>query len=232
VRGDVARALLPLVEDDGWFFDTELLALAEHNGLRIHEVAVDRVDDPDSRVDIASTARDDLPRLWHLRRRLARGEGRLSEAAGVTIGPRPPSRLRKLIRYATVSAISSALSMTVLGVLVLTGAVSPGWADVIAISVGTVPSFELNRRWVWGKGGRRSLWAEIGPFCALSFAGLGLSTATVSVAAAWAGRAGLGAAGRAVAAEAGNVAAFGSLWIAQFVILDKVLFRAPVVSNA
>src|SRR5581483_7279249 len=122
VRGDVARALLPLVEDDGWFFDTELLVLAEHNGLRIHEVAVDWVDDPDSRVDIASTARDDLKGLWHLRRRLARGEGRLSEAAGVTIGPRPPSRLRKLIRYATVSVISSALSMTVLGVLVLTGA--------------------------------------------------------------------------------------------------------------
>ncbi|MBV8160472.1 MAG: glycosyltransferase, partial [Acidimicrobiia bacterium] len=40
-RADVARALLPLVEDDGWFFDTELLALAEHNGLRIHEVPVD-----------------------------------------------------------------------------------------------------------------------------------------------------------------------------------------------
>jgi len=232
VRGDVARALLPLVEDDGWFFDTELLVLAEHNGLRIHEVAVDWVDDPDSRVDIASTARDDLKGLWHLRRRLARGEGRLSEAAGVTIGPRPPSRLRKLIRYATVSVISSALSMTVLGVLVLTGAISPGWANVIAISVGTVPSFELNRRWVWGKGGRRSLWAEIGPFCALSFAGLGLSTITVSLAAAWAGRAGLGAAGRALAAEAANVAAFGSLWILQFVILDKVLFRAPVVSNA
>ena len=41
VRGDVAQALLPLVTDDGWFFDTELLVLAEHNGLRIHEVPVD-----------------------------------------------------------------------------------------------------------------------------------------------------------------------------------------------
>jgi putative flippase GtrA/glycosyltransferase involved in cell wall biosynthesis len=232
VRADVARVLLPLVEDDGWFFDTELLALAEHNGLRIHEVEVDWIDDPDSRVDLASTARDDLKGLWHLRRRLARGGGRLSEAAGVTVGPRPPSRLRKLIRYATVSAISSAVSLTVLGVLVATGAVSPGWANVIAIAVGTVPSFELNRRWVWGKGGRRSLWAEIGPFCALSFAGLGLSTATVSLAAAWAGRAGLGAAGRTLAAEAANVAAFGSLWIAQYMILDRVLFRAAVVSEA
>jgi glycosyltransferase involved in cell wall biosynthesis len=38
VRADVARRLLPLVEDTGWFFDTELLVLAERSGLRIHEV--------------------------------------------------------------------------------------------------------------------------------------------------------------------------------------------------
>src|SRR5437016_4029124 len=81
VRSDVARALLPLVEDNSWFFDTELLALAEHNGLRIHEVEVDWVDDPDSRVDIAATAKDDLKGLWRLRRRFARGEGRLPETA-------------------------------------------------------------------------------------------------------------------------------------------------------
>jgi glycosyltransferase involved in cell wall biosynthesis len=59
-RADVARALLPRVEDEGWFFDTELLLLAEHDGLRIHEVPVDWVDDPDSRVDVVRTAIDDL----------------------------------------------------------------------------------------------------------------------------------------------------------------------------
>ena len=50
----------PQVEDDGWFFDTELLVLAQRDGLRIHEVPVDWVDDPDSRVDIVRTALDDL----------------------------------------------------------------------------------------------------------------------------------------------------------------------------
>ena len=48
------------VRDDGWFFDTELLVLAQRRGLRIHEVPVDWVDDPDSRVDIVRTALDDL----------------------------------------------------------------------------------------------------------------------------------------------------------------------------
>jgi len=52
-----------LVEDTGWFFDTELLVLAERTGLRIHEVPVDRVDDPDSRVDIVATAVADLARV-------------------------------------------------------------------------------------------------------------------------------------------------------------------------
>src|SRR4029078_13663849 len=60
IRKDVARQLLPLVEDEAWFFDTELLVLAERAGLRIHEVPVDWVDDPDSRVDIVSTAVEDL----------------------------------------------------------------------------------------------------------------------------------------------------------------------------
>lgn len=60
VRADAARTLLPLIEDQGWFFDTELLILAQRRGLRIHEVAVDWVDDPDSRVSIVSTALADL----------------------------------------------------------------------------------------------------------------------------------------------------------------------------
>ncbi|MFJ3231494.1 dolichyl-phosphate beta-glucosyltransferase [Streptomyces sp. NPDC086787] len=60
VRRDVAERLLPLVRDSEWFFDTELLVTAERAGLRIHEVPVDWVDDPDSRVDILATALADL----------------------------------------------------------------------------------------------------------------------------------------------------------------------------
>jgi glycosyltransferase involved in cell wall biosynthesis len=66
MRSDVARDLLPQVEDNEWFFDTELLVLAERLGLRIHEVAVDWVDDPDSRVDVVRTARADLRGVWRL----------------------------------------------------------------------------------------------------------------------------------------------------------------------
>ena len=66
IRADVARGLLPLVEDTGWFFDTELLVLAERCRLRIAEVPVDWIDDPDSRVDIVPTAIADLKGCWRL----------------------------------------------------------------------------------------------------------------------------------------------------------------------
>jgi putative flippase GtrA len=134
--------------------------------------------------------------------------------------------VRKLLRYATVSAISTAVSLTILGVLVGASLTTAGWANVIATGIGTIPSFELNRRWVWSKKGHRSVLAEVAPFCALSFLGLGLSTVAVSLAAGWATSTGLGTAARTLAAEAANVGTFGSLWVAQYVILDRVLFRS------
>jgi glycosyltransferase involved in cell wall biosynthesis len=72
-RAEVVRALLPAVEDNEWFFDTELLLLAQRNGLRIHEVPVDWVEDTDSRVDIPKTILGDLRGLLRLGRRFLAG---------------------------------------------------------------------------------------------------------------------------------------------------------------
>jgi glycosyltransferase involved in cell wall biosynthesis len=84
-RADVARELLPRVEDQGWFFDTELLVLAERRGLRIHEVPVDWVDDPDSRVHLLRTAVEDLRGVARLltARRAAALAGELAVAGAV-----------------------------------------------------------------------------------------------------------------------------------------------------
>jgi glycosyltransferase involved in cell wall biosynthesis len=81
LRGDVARRLLPHVEDESWFFDTELLLLAERNGLRIHEVPVDWIEDLDSRVELLPTIAGDLRGLWRVRRAFWRGDGRVSFSA-------------------------------------------------------------------------------------------------------------------------------------------------------
>jgi hypothetical protein len=78
VRTEVFRALAPHIEDNTWFFDTELLVLAERNRLRIHEVPVDWVDDPDSRVDIVATAVDDLKGMGRMQRRILTGRTRVA----------------------------------------------------------------------------------------------------------------------------------------------------------
>jgi glycosyltransferase involved in cell wall biosynthesis len=84
VRADVLPELLGDVRDEEWFFDTELLVLAERQGLRIHEVPVDWVDDPDSRVAIVSTALADL-----------RGVARLALTRPRHVPPRP-SEVRRV----------------------------------------------------------------------------------------------------------------------------------------
>jgi len=137
------------------------------------------------------------------------------------------------LRYASVSAVATGTSLTVLGVLVGLLAVPAGWANVAATAAGTVPSFELNRRWVWGKRGRRSLPVEVLPFTILSFTGLAISTIAVHLAGSWAAARGWPSTRRTVVIMAANVVAYGSLWVLQFVLLDRILFRpAPTASLA
>jgi putative flippase GtrA len=135
------------------------------------------------------------------------------------------------VRYGLVSVIATTVSMSVLGTLVFTRTVSAGWANVIATCVATVPSFELNRLWVWRRSGSRSVGAEVVPFALLSLCGLGLSTLAVHVAAGWADDSHLSGSMRTLTVEAANLSAFGSLWVVQFVLLDRVLFRAPVPAS-
>jgi glycosyltransferase involved in cell wall biosynthesis len=68
ISREAARALVPLVEDNAWFFDSELLIVAQQNGYRLHEVPVRWVEDPDTRVKIVSTVTEDLKGVWRLRR--------------------------------------------------------------------------------------------------------------------------------------------------------------------
>lgn len=68
VSRKAARELLPRIENNEWFFDTELLILAERNGYRIKDIPVRWVDDPDTRVNIPKTVMEDLQGLWRLKR--------------------------------------------------------------------------------------------------------------------------------------------------------------------
>jgi putative flippase GtrA len=99
-----ALELLPLVEDNGWFFDTELLVTAGRLGLRISEVPVDWVDDPDSRVHVVSTAMDDLRGVWRMTRRRARDKVR-----SFRMPPTQPNQVTadQLLSFAGVGLLST-----------------------------------------------------------------------------------------------------------------------------
>jgi putative flippase GtrA len=134
IRTEVAKALLPQVKDEQWFFDTELLIVAQRNGLRIHEVPVDWVDDPNSSVDVTRTAIDDL-----------RGMSRMAM----------DTRLAKFIAIGIVSSIAYAWIF-----LMLRLELSAGEANAIALAITAVGNTAANRHFTFNVRGRERLVRE------------------------------------------------------------------------
>jgi putative flippase GtrA len=152
-----ARALLPLTTDTGWFFDTELLVLAERAGLRIHEVPVDWIDDLDSRVDIVATALGDLRGMVRLGGGLARGTiqvPRLREPSPATAGGRSASRELPLqVAAFAVIGVASTIAYVLL-YLLLRGAMPAEAANVLSLLATAVANTAANRRLTFGISGR------------------------------------------------------------------------------
>jgi putative flippase GtrA len=139
--------------------------------------------------------------------------------------------LARLTRCFAVSVGTTLLSAGVLVVLAVGLAVPAGTANVVAVACGIGPSYVANRRWVWRRTGRGSMAREVAPFWMMSFIGLVLSTVAVAQTAAL--TASWPASVRAIALPAANLAVFGVLWCAQFVVLDRIVFspnRAPMAA--
>ena len=145
-RADVVQLLLPAVEDEAWFFDTELLLLAEYNGLRVHEVPVDWIDDPDSRVDVRSTAMADLRGVRRMAWRFFRGR------ASVDLGEHERKPLaddfgRQTVTYASIGLVSTAVSLVIF--LLLRDQIGAVWANVVGFTATAVGNNWANRRWTF-----------------------------------------------------------------------------------
>lgn len=161
IRADVAARLLPFVRDTGWFFDTELLVLAQRAGLRIHEVPVDWIDDPDSRVHIWATALADLRGVARLGRALLTGElpisalrrelGRaLPDPPGV-----PPRLAGQAVRFAVIGAASTVAYLLLFLLLRTMMGAQP--ANLLALLVTAVANTAVNRRVTFAVRGRRDV---------------------------------------------------------------------------
>jgi putative flippase GtrA len=136
VRTAALHGLIDEIRDDGWFFDTELLVLAQRRGLRIHEVPVDWVEDPDSKVHLASTAAADL-----------RGVARLGAQS-------------QFLRFVAIGVASTAAY--VLLYLALRSATTAAAANAIALAGTAIANTAANRRFTFGVRGRaRALYHQL-----------------------------------------------------------------------
>jgi putative flippase GtrA len=135
----------------------------------------------------------------------------------------------KLIKYAGVSVISTIVSqVTLLLVFGVFRLMSEVPANILANVLATIPSYTLNRRWVWGKGGKSHLWREVVPFWVLSFIGLAFSSLAVWLAGDFARNHGLSHAATSLLVNAANLFSFALLWIVKFVIYNKLFHVDPV----
>ena len=158
IRADVVKPLLDRVEDTKWFFDTELLLLAEYNGLRIHEVPVDWIEDVDSRVKVTQTALDDLKGLVRVSRAMSTGKALADLPPLPQLKPVHPDavlaeprgeKLAMLLTFMTVGVVSTVIT-TVL-YLLFRSFWDPWIANLAALAITVVSNTEANRRWTFNQ---------------------------------------------------------------------------------
>lgn len=162
-RTDVIRPLLNKIEDNAWFFDTELLLLAEHNGLRVHEVPVDWIEDMDTRVRVVKTAMDDLKGLARVTWSMSTGNARIDMALPTAPTPTHPDAvlsrpravtLAKFASFATIGLFSGLLYALLY--LPLRELWAPAVANLAALVLTGIINTEANRRWTFNRlGGQR-----------------------------------------------------------------------------
>lgn len=163
MRRDVAVSLLPLVQDTGWFFDTELLVIAQRAGLRIHEVPVDWIDDPDSRVDVLATAAADVRGIVRVGRALATGALPLAELRRQLgrapledpVADVPHGLVGQGVRFAAVGVASTVAYLLLF--VVLRPALGAQAANLLSLLVTAVANTAANRRLTFRRRGRSGI---------------------------------------------------------------------------
>jgi putative flippase GtrA len=135
--------------------------------------------------------------------------------------------VHKFIRYSMVSGVAIAISsVTILvcaGLLHLSGILS----NTIGALAATPASYELNRKWAWGKHGKSHLWKEVVPFWVLTVVGFLASTGTVAIADSVCNSHHIKGIQRGLIIDAASLFAYGVVWVVKFVVFNTLVFAGP-----
>ncbi|HEX6165382.1 MAG TPA: GtrA family protein, partial [Acidimicrobiales bacterium] len=126
--------------------------------------------------------------------------------------------IRKLTKYSTASVVAIAVGQPVFWIFngaLQWGAIS---SNLVSVSAGAVPNYLINRRWTWSQTGKNRLWGEVVPFWVMSALGMLASLWAVAYAEdRWPDN--------TLAIALAQLSGFGVLWIAKFLVLDKLMWK-------
>jgi putative flippase GtrA len=125
--------------------------------------------------------------------------------------------VQKLLKYSMASVVGVSVGVPVLAICY--GLL--GWNELVAnlasVTAGAIPNYLINRTWTWHQTGKNRLWGEVVPFWVMSILGMILSLFAVNYADdRW---------GTTIAVVAAQLSGFGVVWLAKFLVLDKVMWK-------
>jgi len=146
----------------------------------------------------------------------------------ILIPTRGDRSVHKFIRYSMVSGVAVVISqVTILlctGVFGLSGILS----NTLGAVASTPASYELNRKWAWGKRGKSHLWREVAPFWGFTLVGYLGSTGTVQLADSMTQAHHVHGAPRVIAIMGASLFAYGVVWIVKFLVFNRIVFAAKI----
>ena len=124
----------------------------------------------------------------------------------------------RALRYCAVSAVNVTVSVSVLAVCHALLGWTALWSNLAAWMVSTLPAYLLSRAWVWGRAGPHRIGREVGVFWVMALSGLGFSSLAVRIVEHFTEL--------TVFVVAGNLSAYGTVWVAKYLFLDRVIWRS------